>query len=91
VDFLGYCRSLRLLHATKPRIHALVTIWQVRVKHTCKKNPSVDFFMIAEAKGFCMLLTRPPWLDISWQVRIKHTCKKNPSVASTHYVPQRIE
>ncbi|MBQ5451144.1 MAG: hypothetical protein IIT57_14055, partial [Treponema sp.] len=58
VDFLGYCRSLRLLHATKPRIHALVTIWQVRVKHTCKKNPSVDFFMFAEAKGFCMLLSR---------------------------------
>ncbi|MBQ5571023.1 MAG: hypothetical protein IIT45_11360, partial [Treponema sp.] len=35
-----------------------------------KKNPSVDFFWIAEAKGFCMLLTRPPWLDIAWQETI---------------------
>ncbi|MBQ2463648.1 MAG: hypothetical protein II507_01520, partial [Treponema sp.] len=25
------------------------------------------FFWIAEAKDFCMLLTRPPWLDIAWQ------------------------
>ncbi|MBP5438171.1 MAG: hypothetical protein J6Y30_09345 [Treponema sp.] len=32
-----------------------------------RKNPSVDFFWIAEAKGFCMLLTRHPWLDIPWQ------------------------
>ncbi len=32
-----------------------------------KKNPSLDFFWIAEAKGFCMLLTRHPWLDIPWQ------------------------
>jgi hypothetical protein len=36
----------------------------------------VDFFWIAEAKGFCMLLTRPPWLDIAWQERIKHACKE---------------
>ncbi|MBQ1727247.1 MAG: hypothetical protein II039_07675, partial [Treponema sp.] len=32
-----------------------------------RENPSVDFFWIAEAKGFCMLLTRHPWLDIPWQ------------------------
>ncbi|MBQ5434224.1 MAG: hypothetical protein IIU30_12355, partial [Treponema sp.] len=30
----------------------------------------MDFFWIAEAKGFCMLLTRPPWLDIPWQETI---------------------
>ena len=44
MDFLGYCRSRRLLHAAKPRIHALVTLWQVRGKY-----PSLDFFMIAES------------------------------------------
>ncbi|MBR6142952.1 MAG: hypothetical protein IKQ23_01570 [Treponema sp.] len=38
----------------------------------------MDFFWIAEAKGFCMLLTRHPWLDIPWQERIKHACKKIP-------------
>ncbi|MBP5575166.1 MAG: hypothetical protein J6X67_00155 [Treponema sp.] len=44
----------------------------------------MDFFWIAEAKGFCMLLTRPPWLDIAWQERIKHACKeKSPHATRT--------
>ncbi|MBQ2207349.1 MAG: hypothetical protein II413_09085, partial [Treponema sp.] len=36
-----------------------------------KKNPSVDFSWDCRiAAQFCMLLTRPPWLNISWQETI---------------------
>jgi len=72
-SILGFFRGSEIrfanLRAPKPRLHALFAYWQERLKHACKKNPSVDFFWIAEAKGFCMLLTRPPWLDIPWQER----------------------
>ena len=57
-----------ILQAAKPRIHALFTIWQE------KDKLSLDFFRIAEAEGFCMLLTHPPWLDSAWQVRSKNPC-----------------
>jgi len=55
---------IAVLQASKPRIHALFTIWQE------KDKLSLDFFRIAEAEGFCMLLTRPPWLNTAWQERI---------------------
>ena len=39
------------------------------------KNPSMDFSKDCRiALQFCMLLSRPPWLDIDWQDRaILHT------------------
>ena len=73
VDFLGYCRSQRLLHVAKPRIHALVTLWQetITFPEPAQEKPLRGFSWDCRiAAQFCMLLTRPPWLSISWQETI---------------------
>ena|GEM_PF-1912716 len=63
----GFCMllsraSMRLLLFGKKQLRSL---------SLPKKNPSVDFSWDCRiAAQFCMLLTRPPWLDTVWQKTI---------------------
>ena len=69
VDFLGYWRTA--MQFSKPLSRASL---RFLLFGKYDKN-SLDFFRIAEDPVFCMLLTRPPWLDIAWQERIKCHCR----------------
>ncbi|MBQ1795929.1 MAG: hypothetical protein II110_09650, partial [Treponema sp.] len=57
----------------EPALHGSIFFGkkQLRSLSLPKKNPSVDFSWDCRiAAQFCMLLTRPPWLNIFWQETI---------------------
>ena len=71
VDFLGYCRSQRLLHVAKPRIHALVTLWQetITFPEPAQEKPLRGFFLGLQNRCAILHVANPPSMACYFSAR----------------------